>query len=242
MKHIIPCFRSPLLPAPTRMALGHKLIKIVEWFDANQLEPLLSHDLNDIAALKDRTGEVLFQPLNPKFQPTASEKNTAVIMVREKGTGEFVACCASRLLELDGSLRKGLVSRTLLYSDARSLREALGRCLIKETCFRADEIEDADIAFSGGVWVHQRLARLGVVEPMMNLLHSYVIAHWRFLWMVGLATYRVAQRYGFQSYGYADFHDGVTLDFPEIGIPHTPTLLLVSKRSQARILYLADAA
>ena len=230
-------FSAPLLPQLVRIEVAKRLIAITDaLLIEHKLEVYLSHDLEDIARVKRDTKQILFQPFNPVFWPDVGGPHEVAIVVVERG-GIPVACCATRLIQLDNSLADNLVTRRLFYPDPH-VKGLEGRCIV--TAQLAHQIEDVPIALSGCVWADINSTPRGLIGQIMKILHTWAVSHWYATWFVGFADERVTRLLGFDAYGYDQAHKRVVMDFPGLGIT-VDTFLLASTRRKARGLYLPNA-
>jgi hypothetical protein len=226
--HYLNAFDGVLLPPSIRQTVaGQGIPGMVRSLEEVGLAPKISNDLQPIVEIQAENPDRmrLFQPFNPLFQPRYSAHDTVVLTVERDD--QPVACAGTRLFWVGESLANEMESLRLFYSNVRGMSRPRENVVV--TAPTAKRIGDCNVALTGAVFVKQGESPV-VVKAMMRLLHLWVFVHWKWTWLIGLASRPIVRGYGYDTYGFTSAEMGIWREGREY------LLLLAPRRHYADLI------
>jgi hypothetical protein len=172
-----------------------------------RLSAYLSHDLNCVASVHECSGGGmrLVKANDPRFHPTTSTADTSVlVLVRD---GAFVGCMASRLIWCEATLAEEMESGHFWVSDPATMWSSADRCIVYARS--AAQICACPVVYTGSVYLDPSVRGGTTLAAMCRLHLLWLLAHWRWSWIVGLIESDRIHRYGFDIYGIELIEQGV---------------------------------
>lgn len=207
LMHYLSAFDAGHLPPSLRRSVaGTAVPGLVRALEEEGLTPVIGNDLQGIVDIQAANAERmrLFQPFDPKFQPSSNQKNTAVIILERDQRA--IACAGTRLLWVGENLAKEMQSLCLFYADVPSMSRPRENVIV--TAPSAGQIGDCYVGLTGAVFA-QKGEKPATVKAMMRLLHLWVFVHWKWSWLIGLADRLLLRHYAYDTYGYTSAELGV---------------------------------
>lgn len=195
-----------LLPAPLCRRLARDVVpRIIGPLERDGIDVTVGHDLTALQPVMALHPERprLFEIANPVFQPSASARDTIVLLMH-RGQ-EPVACAACRVKWVEGSVAEALQDRTALYDEPLPLGEEGQVFRVKTRSAHA--IEGCFVLWTTAVVVLP--GNPGVFKAVIRLLHLKALGEHPWSHAVALASDRIASRYSLDVEGYAAVEPGV---------------------------------
>ena len=161
----------------------------------NGLAPLYEANRND------PTRKRIVHHYDMALHPHRDPNDTVTLAVRYGE--ELVACAAGIAAWVETDLASELRALEHFYEDPKRMAKSGDCCIV--TAPTASQIKHCTIAWSVGFWTAETHSRPNSILPAgtIRLLHLWLLAHWRFSYLVGMGREPIARRYAIKLDGVA---------------------------------------
>ncbi len=193
--HLMDLFDASAWPHRIKVSMGLTAGMLVDALDDLGLRPLVGHDLHRIRRhhLKHPEDMKLSPPFDPERHPNHGRKDSVVIAI-ENSVGEEVGICGGRLFWVENTL-------------ATSINEIFPGSPIITAPSAHNAVISCFTAWSGAAHVMHKDRAL--FKAMERLLHLWILAHWHWSWLAGIAEEAPMRLAGNKIYGFPIIEQGL---------------------------------
>ena len=141
------------------------------------------------------------------LHPHLDHTNSVSVVIRKDRAP--VACSVGILAWVETSLADEMESLMHFYEDPERMAEPTDRCVVTATT--ASTIRHCSAAWSVAFWGATGHGRPGnpITSAVIRLAHLWMLAHWRFSYLVALSRDAMARRYAIEICGFASCEIGI---------------------------------
>lgn len=199
----------PSLPLDVVRMAGTEIVPpLLRSLEERDLRAVVGFDLHTVAKLcRASEGRMkrLIPTNDPRFHPNASRDDTMVLALMRGSKPQ--GCVASRLLWCEGTLADEMQNGSLWVSHPSTMWTPQDRCIVRAPV--AKRISACYVAFTGSIYLSQEVTGGATLAAMLRLHYLWLVAHWRFSWMIGIIEGALARKHVYDVYGYGSMDMGI---------------------------------